>query len=123
MCDNYLTLGVVEVLLKMAAKKTKSGVFAHVERVKLNDVVALCPALSFDENLVYGRQGQERRTAELDLTHFALFHQFDDNSYGLGRTDTRGDTWFIIGAVAQHITPPINTVKAPYLRLLCEVCA
>ena len=123
MSDNYLMCGMQEVLLKMAMKKTKTGVFANVERVNLNDMIALCPALAFEENLVQGARGLERRTAELDLTKFALFHRFCATSYGLGRTDTRGDSWFVIGAVVQHVTPPIASVKAPYVRLVCEVRA
>ena len=123
MSDNYLMCGILEVLLKMAMKKTKTGVFANVERVNLNDMIALCPALAFEENLVHGARGLERRTAELDLTKCALFHRFCAASHGLGRTDTRGDSWFVIGAVVQHVAPPITSVKAPYVRLVCEVCA
>ena len=110
-------------MLTLALKKTKTGVCAHVERVNLNDMIALCPALAFEENLVQGARGLERRTAELDLTKFALFHRFCATSYGLGRTDTRGDSWFVIGTVVQHVTPPISSVKAPYVRLVCEVRA
>ena len=115
----YLRNSIVDVLKLMAKKSTKSGVWERIDRVSLDRALDLCPALEAADPKSTGPGAKTVRTAKLDLDGFS-FHQWFDSTHGLCYLDARGDSFFIVGVIVSHITPP-EGIKSPYLLLHCEV--
>ena len=109
-----------ETLLRFAKNSLKSGVWHIIPRVSLTDMEELAPALAECEPWTTCT-GVTNREAKLDLDLYRRFHHWEDDAFGLGRRDSRGDTFFILGVAVRHITPPIGSIKSPAIKLKCEV--